>query len=394
MHTFNDIRSPFASLRQLIDNIPPGQSPIDLTIGAPRHPPPGWVKEKLLEACKTIGSYPPITGSDALRAAIISWAHRRYPVTKTLLGKDSVLPLNGSREGLFYAGFMARSRRPEIKTPLILMPNPYYQVYGAAALAAGASPRFLNAERETGFLPDLGALSEETLQQTIAFYLCSPSNPEGAIASMDYLQKAVRLAQKYDFLLFSDECYSEIYTGAAPPSALEAAMAIGGNFQNVVCFNSLSKRSNVPGLRAGIIMGDPDFMAAFTAFRNVAAPQIPGPIQHAAAHLWQDEAHVEANRAQYRQKFARADQMLQGRYEGQTPAGGFFLWLNFSEFGGGINAVTTLWKDCGVKLLPGAFLSQQSEEGVNPGSDYARLALVGTLEETEEALTRIISTLG
>ncbi len=346
-----------------------------------------------MEAMNTVESYPSIRGTALLLNAIDNWAERRYPETRGLIDEDNILPLNGSREGLFYAGFIAKARRPDIPKPVILMPNPFYQVYGAAALAAGAEPVFLNAVKENSFLPDLGSLTPELLQRTIAFYICSPSNPEGAVASKDYLNKALTLARDHDFMLFSDECYSEIYNEQPPASALQASLAANNNLDNLCVFNSLSKRSNVPGLRSGIAIGDTAFMREFAAFRNVAAPQIPGPIQHVSSFLWQDEQHVVENRLQYQKKFDLAEKSLQGRYQAQKPAGGFFLWLNFSEFGGGINAVTTLWKDCGVKLLPGSYLAQNTQQG-NPGENYARMALVGTIEQTEEALARIVQRLG
>ena len=388
------IQSPFAALRAQLDGIAPGKDPIDLTIGAPKHPPPPWVAEKLNQAITSVGSYPTIQGTDELCSAILNWAIRRYPTLAGHLSAANYLPLNGSREGLFYASFIAKARRANIENPIILLPNPYYQVYSAAAEAAGATPYLLNTSKETSFLPDLSTLDPNILNRTIAFYLCSPSNPEGAVANKAYLKTTIELAKQYDFMLFSDECYSEIYDSAPPPSALEVAIETQGNIENVCAFNSLSKRSNVPGLRSGLILGDPTFMAAFRRFRNVAAPQIPGPIQHASAHLWADETHVSENRALYRKKFHLAETILNGAFSCQKPDAGFFLWLNFSKQGGGIAAVTTLWKECGVKLLPGSYLAQTDQNGHNPAEDYARLALVTSPEHTKAALERIINCLG
>ena len=388
------IHSPFAALRRALNGIEPGKDPIDLTIGAPKHTPPPWVAAKLTEAIDTIGTYPAIQGTDALCRAILTWAENRYSPLKGRLTPEAYLPLNGSREGLFYAAFIAKARRPDIKHPLILLPNPYYQVYSAAAEAAGSTPQFLNTSSETGFLPNLEHLTPEILERTIAFYLCSPSNPEGAVASPAYLKAAIALARQYDFMLFSDECYSEIYDQTPPTSALEVAIESQSPLQNVCAFNSLSKRSNVPGLRSGFVLGDPKFMEDFRRFRNVAAPQIPGPVQHASAHLWADETHVRANRELYREKFQLAEDILGTAFSCQKPTAGFFLWLNFSKNGGGINAVTTLWKECGVKLLPGTFLARPDQHGQNPAADYARLALVSTPEQTKEALERIINCLG
>lgn len=394
LQSFSDIRSPFAALRTQLDGIPPGQSPIDLTIGAPRHPAPAWVTEKLTEAMASAGSYPPIQGSAELRDAMHNWAEKRFPALKGKLSEHNFLPLNGSREGLFNAIFIARSRRPDIEHPVVFLPNPYYQVYGAAALAAGATPWPLNAVSENGFLPAIEDIPEELQLRCIAFYICSPSNPEGAVATPAFLKKLIDLARAHDFLLFSDECYSEIYRETPPPSAIAVAMAETGSLNNICSFNSLSKRSNLPGIRSGLVMADEAFITAFQNFRNVAGPQIPGPIQHLSSHLWQEESHVEANRRLYNEKFALIEKRLSPHIPLQIPEGGFFLWLNLRKFGGGIETVTTLWKGCGVKLLPGAYLSQPDHTGVNPGTDYARMALVSSLKETEEAVQRLISVLG
>ncbi len=394
LQSFSDIQSPFAALRAQLQDIPPGDDPIDMTIGAPSHPPPDFVGEKLAEAIATSGQYPAIAGTPLLQQAIRSWAEQRFKGLKGKLDKSCCLPLNGSREGLFYAIFIARSRRMDIENPIVLLPNPYYQVYGAAALAAGATPWFMNAAEDNGFLPDLAAVPDELLSRCIACYICTPSNPEGAVADHLYLQRVIAAARQHDFMLFSDECYSEIYRDKKPLSALEVAASNSDSLANVCAFNSLSKRSNVPGIRSGILLGDPEFMASFTSFRNVAGPQIAGPIQHVSAALWQDESHVEENRRLYNEKFALAENILGERYSLTIPAGGFFLWLKMSEFGGGIAAATTHWKGCGVKLVPGASLSQPDHNGINPGKDYVRMALVGSAEQTEDALQKIIRVIG
>lgn len=393
LKTFSDIQSPFALLRRQLKDIEPGDTPIDMTIGAPSHPAPSFVSKALVEQHDTLGKYPAITGSDELRTSITGWAYHHFERLAGHISEANCLPLNGSREGLFYAIFIAKARRSDIKDPLVLMPNPFYQVYGAAALAANATPVFLNATAENGFLPDLEKIDQETANRAIAFYLCSPSNPEGAVANLDYLAKAIRFAQSHNLMLFADECYSEIYRAAKPPSALEAALVLNGNLDNVAVFNSLSKRSNVPGLRSGCVIANQQFIEEFTQFRNVAGPQMPGPIQHVSARLWQDEAHVIGNRALYNKKFDLALSILNGRFSVEKPPGGFFLWLNMSEYGDGIAATTTLWKDCGVKLLPGAYLAQSDQSGENPGLKYVRAALVGSIEQTEEALTKIVRVL-
>ncbi len=302
-----------------------------------------------------------------------------------------ILPLNGSREGLFSAIFPAMARRPDIARPAVLMPNPFYQAYLAAALAGRGEPVFLTADEQGGFLPDLDAIPEATLARTVAFYLASPANPQGAVASMAYLEKAVALARRFDFLLLLDECYSEVYQEAPPSGGLAAAHGVSGDFANVLVLNSLSKRSNVPGLRSGFIAGDERFIAAFSRFRNVAAPQMPLPVQHASARLWSEEVHVEASRALYQAKFAAARAMLKGTVNYHDPAGAFFLWLDLAHLGGGERAAKTFWKECGVKVLPGAYLAQTDLTGRNPGADFVRVALVDDLALTGEAFERLAS---
>ncbi len=384
------IASPFARLRDLLGDAPPGAEPVDMTIGEPRHAMPGMLKGALEEAFAGYAKYPPIQGTPELTGAIADWLRRRYPAVAGALDPGRhILPLNGSREGLFSAIFPAIARRPGLQRPAVLMPNPFYQAYLAAALCGGAEPVFLPAGETTGFLPDLAAISEETLKRAAAFYLASPANPQGAVADAAYLAEAAALARRYDFLLLLDECYSEIYTGAPPPGGLEAAFATGGDFANVLVFNSLSKRSNVPGLRSGFIAGDGAFLASFSRFRNVAAPQMPLPVQHASAVLWSEERHVEASRALYMAKFDAAAAILGSVVPFRKPAGAFFLWLNMEHMGGGEAAAKTFWKECGVKVLPGAYLAQTDSSGVNPGAGFVRIALVEEPARTGEALERL-----
>ncbi len=311
-----------------------------------------------------------------------------------------ILPLLGSREGLFSAVFTARERSLDQNKNendlAVLIPNPFYQVYAAAALAARMQPVYLEARRKNGFLPDLDRLEEkeELLARTSVLYLCSPSNPQGAIASRAYLEQAIRLARRHDFMIFADECYSEIYFGDRPPGLLQVAEAMSGDFSHVVAFNSLSKRSNLPGLRSGFIAGDPAFISKYAAFRNVTCPQMPLPVQHASARLWADETHVTENRRLYAKKMDLAEIILKRRFCVEKPGGGFFLWINMSELGGGERAVESIWKGCGVKMLPGAYLAYEdlgAQQGANPAKNDVRIALVHDLETTREALERIVS---
>src|SRR5436190_1340906 len=268
----------------------------------------------------------------------------------------------------------------------------------AISLAVGepqhAVPGFVGpvpAARATGFLPDLDALPDELLGRTAAFYLASPSNPQGAVADQAYLTRLVGLARRFGFLIFSDECYSEIYTQHPPPGMLEAGAP---DYANVVVFQSLSKRSNLPGLRVGFVAGDRKFLTRFLELRNVTAPQVPLPAQRVAIAAYADEVHVEANRKLYAQKFDLADQILGGRYGYRRPAGGFFLWLDVSAQGGDEAVTLRLWREAGLRVVPGRYLAREQADGFNPGRDYIRVAMVQDQETTAEALHRLVAALG
>lgn len=390
------IISPFTQLRRLLHGIEAGDpKPIELTIGEPREAMPDFISAKLAEAAPLWGKYPPIRGSDDLRRAISRWLSRRYCLTSAVDPGKEIVVLNGSREGLFFACVPAVGRKDVRGQPAILMCNPYYSAYVSGALAVGAEPVYLNATKATGFLPDLDAIAADKalMARTAALFICSPANPQGAVADKAYIAKALSLARQYDFMLFMDECYSEIYTEAAPPGGLEVAGATADRFKNLVVFNSLSKRSNLPGLRSAFAAGDAAFLESYSEVRNMCAPTVPGPIQHASAAAWDDEAHVEAARAAYRQKFAIADELLKGRFAYNRPAGGFCLWLDMSQNGGDREATVTLWKRKGVKVIPGSFLAQTGRDGTNPGANCIRVALVQDPATIREALERTIAVL-
>jgi N-succinyldiaminopimelate aminotransferase len=394
--TSGAILSPFTQLRRLLNGIEPGHAkPIELTIGEPREAMPDFIQAKLNEAAALYGKYPPIRGTDELRGAISKWLARRYVISGGVDPATEILVLNGSREGLFFACLPAVGRKAVEGQPAILMCNPYYSAYVAGALGVGAEAVYLNATQATGFLPDLEALEhdEDLLARTCALFLNSPANPQGVVANRAYILKALQLARAHNFMLFLDECYSEIYVDAAPISGLEVAAATPQRFQNLVVFNSLSKRSNLPGLRSGFCAGDAAFLESFAEIRNMCAPTVPGPVQHASAAAWADEAHVEASRAAYTEKFAIADDVLGHRYGYRRPAGGFCLWLDMSQFGGGSDATVTLWKRMGVKVIPGAFLAQTGRDGTNPGANYVRVALVQDPATIREALERTVAVL-
>jgi N-succinyldiaminopimelate aminotransferase len=393
--------SPFSRLRLLLDGVAPavGLRPIELTVGEPRETMPAFVADKLKEAEALFAKYPPIRGSAELRGAIADWLVRRYGKGAAADPETEILPLNGSREGLFYAAFQAvgakRGKLAAGLRPAILMPNPYYQAYYGAALATEAEPVALPATAATGHLPDLEAIVADPalLARTAAFYLCSPANPQGAVATRDYIARALALARAHDFPLFFDECYSEIYSGEPPPGGLEVAATTPDRFKSIVVFNSLSKRSNLPGLRSGFCAGDRAFIDTFAEVRNLVGPTMPGPVQHASAAVWSEEQHVAANRLAYKMKYDVCDAVLGARLGYQRPAGGFFLWLDMGQLGGGETATVTLWKRCAVKVVPGAYLAHAGADGVNPGDEYVRVALVATPAVIREALQRIVAIL-
>src|SRR2546427_2826044 len=267
--------------------------------------------------------------------------------------------------------------------PARLIPNPFCAAYAAGAVAAICEPVYLPAPAATGFLPDLDALSEELLARTVALFIASPANPQGAVADLAYLARVVALARRFGFLVFSDECYSEIYTRHAPAGMLEAA---GPDFANVIEFQSLSKRSNLPGLRIGFAAGDRQFLARYLELRNVSAPQVPMPAQRVAIAAYGDEAHVEENQRLYAQKFDLADQIIGDRYGYRRPAGGFFLWLDVSAQGGDEAVALRLWREAGLRVVPGRYLARDQADGSNPGRGYIRVAMGPGQDTTAQAL--------
>src|SRR6202011_319624 len=325
-------RSPFARLTELLAPYQPAKPLITLSLGEPQHPVPGFVGPVLAKHTAEFGRYPIARGIEPFRRAAANWLSTRFELPRPIDPESEILVLNGSREGLFFAAITAAryvgARRGK---PAILVPNPFYPAYGAGARAAGCETIYLPTTLANGFLPDLDALDDATLARTVAIFIASPANPQGSVASSDYFAKLKKLADRYGCMILSDECYSEIYTRQAPGSALEYA---GPDFTNVVAFQSLSKRSNLPGMRVGFAAGDKKFLSAFHELRNVAAPQVPVPLQQVAVAAYSDEAHVEEKRRLYRIKFDLADQILGNRYGYRRPAGGFCVWLDVSERGG------------------------------------------------------------
>jgi N-succinyldiaminopimelate aminotransferase len=387
-----DGRSPFVRLTELIAGIEPGMPAINLSVGEPQHPIPPFVGPVIAAHLADFGRYPPNKGIEPFRRAVAGWLGRRYALPRAIDAEREVLVLNGTREGLFLAAIAAkRWVGSGSGKSAVLIPNPFYAAYAAGALAADCEPVYLPATRATHFLPDLDALDDTLLARTVACYLASPSNPQGAVADRAYLAKLGGLARRYGFLVFADECYCEIYSEHAPPGMLEAS---GPDFANVVVFHSLSKRSSLPGLRVGFAAGDARFLAAYLELRNVAAPQVPVPAQHVAVAAYGDETHVQENRKLYTAKFDLADQIIGSRYGYLRPAGGFFLWLDVSAHGGSEAVTRRLWAEAGVRVVPGRYLAREQADGSNPGADYIRVAMVQDKTATAEALHRLVDVLG
>ena len=387
-----DSRSPFVRLRELLGDTPPGKPAISLAVGEPQHPIPPFVGPVIAKHLDEFGRYPMNKGLDEFCQAVAAWLGRRYTLDRPVDAASEVLVLNGTREGLFLAALAAKTWvTPRKGPPAVLIPNPFYAAYAAGAVAAGCEPVYLPTTAATGFLPDLDAFGEELMSRTVACYIASPSNPQGAVADRAYFTRLIALARRFGFLILADECYCEIYTQHAPPGMLEAA---GPDFANVVVFHSLSKRSNLPGLRVGFAAGDRRFLSSYLELRNVAAPQVPMPAQRVAIAAYGDEAHVEENRRLYRMKFDLADQIVGDRYGYRRPAGGFFLWLDVSAQGGSEAATVHLWRDAGLRVVPGRYLAREQADGSNPGADYVRVAMVQNNEITAEALHRLVAALG
>ncbi len=382
---------PFDRLRALLDPLAPaaGVAPILLALGEPQHTPPALIRDTVHRSAELWGRYPPMKGTQEARAAIADWLHRRYALPAGMIDPEAnVVPVSGTREALFMIALAAVPERKAGAKPIVLMPNPFYQVYAGAAVMAGAEPVFLPATAATGFLPDLAAVDGDTLARTALVYYCSPANPQGAIADLETLKSLVRLAREHGFMVASDECYAEIYDRgvAAPPGMAEACGALGGALDNVAIFNSLSKRSSAPGLRSGFVAGEAEFIRRYTRLRDYGGAPPPLPLLAAAEALWRDEGHVSESRELYRRKLDLAEAALDGALGFYRSPGGFYLWL---DVGDGEDAARRLWREAGIRVLPGAYIAKTDADGDNPGARYIRCALVQDLETTERALARL-----
>ncbi|HKQ11492.1 MAG TPA: aminotransferase class I/II-fold pyridoxal phosphate-dependent enzyme [Rhizomicrobium sp.] len=376
---------PFARLATLLGDTKPGKEPISLAVGDPSGTVPDFVKDALAKGAAGFGNYPAIIGTQDWRQAAAGWLNRRFALNGAIDAEKNLLPLNGTREGLFSVLFPIMPQSKAGKPPIVAMPNPFYQCYAAAALGSGAEPLYVAAKKENGFLPDFAQLPEETLERLAAVYICSPSNPEGAVADETYWTTLFRLADRYDFVVLADECYADIWFDKEPVCALTSRLA--PRFDRLLSFHSLSKRSGLPGLRSGMVAGDAALVAKFRAFRNVAGPTVPTPLLAASAACWRDETHVAANRAVYQEKMDAAEHILGDRLT--RPSGGFFLWL---DVGHGEDFALKAWREQGVRVLPGTTMGREIFTGKpqsNPGFSYVRVALVNDLSTIMTALERL-----
>ena len=378
---------PFEKLRSLFEGVKPnpGLAHISLGIGEPRHPTPELIKRALSENLAKLATYPPTAGGDALRQAIAEWLVRRYRL-RSIDWKTEVLPVNGSREALFaFAQTVVDPRGDAV----VVCPNPFYQIYEGAALLAGARPHYVNTTADRGFAADYASIPQEVWRRTQLLYVCSPGNPTGKVLSLAEWREIFVLADRHGFIVASDECYSEIYFDeAAPPlGALQAAAQLGRGFERLVMFSSLSKRSNVPGMRSGFVAGDAAVLKAFLLYRTYHGGAMNPAIQEASVAAWNDEHHVRENRRKYAEKFARVTPIMQTAVEVERPDAGFYLWARAPI--GDTEFARRLYAEQHLTVLPGSFLARGSG-GTNPGAGYVRMALVAEIDECLEAARRVV----
>ena len=386
---------PFEKLRQLFAGVTPNAAyaPISLGIGEPKHPTPAFIQKALTHSLQGLANYPTTAGSDALRAAIAGWLERRYAIP-ALDAATQVLPVNGSREALFaIAQCVIDASRP---APLVVCPNPFYQIYEGAAYLAGAAPWFVNSQPARNFACDYASVPAEVWPRVQLLYLCSPGNPTGATLTLADWRQLFALAEQHGFIIAADECYSEIYHGSeAPLGALEAAHALGRAegerpYANLIVFSSLSKRSNVPGMRSGFVAGDAAVIKKFLLYRTYCGGAMAPPVQAASIAAWADETHVQENRAKYREKFHLVTPMLKAVMDVELPDAGFYLWADVRRTGlSDTEFARRLYAEYNVTVLPGSYLAREAH-GVNPGQNRIRMALVAEIDEGLEAAQRIV----
>ena len=385
---------PFEKLKQLLAGVKPdaAYAPISLGIGEPKHPTPDFIKAALADNLGGLAVYPTTAGSDALRAAIAHWLERRYALPP-LDPATQVLPVNGSREALFA---LAQTVVDPAANAYVVCPNPLYQIYEGAAYLAGAQPWFVNPDANRNFAPDYSAIPAEVWPRVQLLYVCSPGNPTGAVLSLEDWRELFALSDRYGFVIAADECYSEIYFQAEPPlGALEAAHRLGRvGYPRLIAFSSLSKRSNVPGMRSGFVAGDAEIMKKFLLYRTYQGGAMSPSVQQASIAAWGDEQHVVDNRVKYLAKFRQVTPMLQEVMEVDLPDAGFYLWAKVDKL---VQITDTdfarrLYAEYNVTVLPGSYLGRASPDGsANPGSNRIRMALVAEVDECLEAARRIVA---
>jgi N-succinyldiaminopimelate aminotransferase len=377
---------PFQKLRDLFHGTQPNPdlNAINLSIGEPKHATPELIKAALTENLAGLANYPTTLGSAELRSAISAWLVRRYGIPGLNIDKE-IVPVNGSREALFaFAQAVVDSR----KNPVVISPNPFYQIYEGAALLAGAEPYYLNTLPESGFRMDYASVPESIWQRTQLLYVCSPGNPTGKVMNLDDWREVFALADQYGFVIASDECYSEIYfdEGNAPLGALQAANRLGRDYTNLVMFSSLSKRSNAPGMRSGFVAGDAAILEKFLLYRTYHGCAMNPAVQAASTAAWNDEVHVRENRRLYREKFHAVLPLLKNVLEVDMPDAAFYFWARTK--GADTDFAIRLYRECNVTVLPGSFLGREVN-GVNPGAGFVRIALVASLNECLEVARRM-----
>ncbi|WP_120498217.1 aminotransferase class I/II-fold pyridoxal phosphate-dependent enzyme [Kiloniella sp. EL199] len=402
---------PFTRLRTLLGDLPVGRScledgqVINLSIGEPQTQPPAFVAEEIEKAAKGWSKYPLSKGTAEYLSASANWLEQRYNLPQNFIDPNKhILAVPGTREGLFMTALTVLSTpKKGEEAPVFLTPNPCYHVYTGAAAAAAAEVVTVSATKESGYLPDYTTIPKDILKRTELCVLCSPSNPEGAVADPQRIKDLISLARKYNFVVVFDECYAEIYNDTPPHSALEIAGEIAGEIAaetdanlsnssqadplaNILVFHSLSKRSSAAGLRCGFIAGDEKWISMINTTCQVGGAGVPIPVQAAGTRLWQDEEHVEVNRKLYKKNFDLAQKILGKRIPVEIPAGGFCLWL---EVGDGIEVTKRLWQEAGIRVMPGAYMSHANSTGSSPGDRYIRLALVYDPDFMERTLESI-----
>ena len=383
----------FARLNDILAGISPrsNERPILFSLGEPQNSAPDLLSETLARHSHLWNRYPPPMGDDNFRQAASGWLARRYSLPVNLIDPDKhIIPVPGTREPLYQIGFICSPKEKNGARSAVLMPNPFYHVYQGAAMSAGAEPIYLPAQEKNNFFPDLNTISEDVLNRTVIFFLCTPSNPQGSAASLKYLKDAINLARKYNFVLALDECYCEIYRGVPPVGGIEACAELGGGLSNVISFNSLSKRSSAPGLRSGFLVGDEEIIKRYGQFVTFGGSPLPLPILHASTALWNDDEHVVENRLYYAKNFRIAEEILKPYGDVSVPQAGFFLWLNVGD---GIAASKKLWQENAIKTVPGELMARAGPGNENPGKKYLRLALVYDADTTKFGLQQVVKTL-